>query len=1551
MVSTHVALAASNALTTTQTIDAEERGPVGLGQKLKSHVHYYGGYTIFGFMVARLAGSVALLYLSVTTIHGCASNPAWTNLDALTECPERLMTTSFLYASVLSLVALVFKEWKTSTTRYSIIVLASAGAVYAYRDIWPIATYNSHPADIAEGRILYIKLAVLLITSVIIPLFIPRQYIPVDPKNPMPITNPEQTASLFALMTYTYLDSTIFLGYKVPHLRPDQLPPLADYDAAKYRTENAFPHLDRFHGAKRRSLFMRFMRVYRNEYLTLAVMVVIYALSGFAAPIGIYRILNYMEKGGRDAEMRPWFWITWLFFGPMTQTVAFQWYCYIATRTLARTEGLVTHLVFEHSLRIRLKAETSNHPEKEAPTLSADKVASGAATPDSTFDTALNSELAPRTENASESSEASTAVAFREPSTASSHATIMVSAKGKAKAAPEEPKKDDKKRISDSNLIGKINNLVTTDLNVLVRGRDFLLVVLYVPLQITLCVVFLYQVLGWSAFVGIGIMVALFPVPGYIAKKIRQAQAQVMRKTDARVQAVSEAVNVLRMIKLFGWEKKMSDRLKETRDKELKQLWKVKVFDLLGGLISYFFPTVTMLGTYMTYALAMKGELNASKIFSSMTVFSMLREQLSQLLYQGSLVIQAKVSLDRIQEFLDKTELLDSFTEASPDSETIVPANVPSSSEIGFRDATFSWSLDEDSGTATPSSRIFKLRVNGELLFKRNRINLIIGPTGSGKTSMLMALLGEMHFVPSGPNSWFNLPREDGVAYAAQESWVQNETIRNNILFGSPYDEERYNKVIKQCALERDLDLFDAGDATEVGERGLTLSGGQKARVTLARAIYSQAQVILLDDVFAALDVHTSSWIMDHCFGGDLVKDRTILLVTHNIALASPVADFIVSIGLDGRVQSQGTEVALAIAKSSTLAKEAEEDRQATEISKENIDLPAKKPVDGKLVVAEEIAVGHVSWKSMNLLLSSMGGGNPILFFLTIIGLLFLNEWSVTFQTWFLGHWGSQYETRPPSEVDVTFYLSVYSSLLIVTFVLYAGSYFYSVYGSMRASRSINNQLIDSILGSTLRWLDETPTARIIARCTQDIRSIDGPIPQILLWLLDTISGMLTKLGAVVLFTPIFFFPGFGAAVIGFYLGNMYLKAQLSVKRESSNARSPMLAHFSAAIHGLVSIRAYGAQNAFKVESLTRIDRFTRVARMSYDLNRWIGVRIDALGATFTAALASYLVYGPPVGAANTGFSLAMAVEFTQTILYLVRTYNDFEVNSNSLERIQGYLDIEHEPAPTEAGKPPAAWPTSGSLRAEKLSARYSESGPKVLHDISFEIKSGERIGVVGRTGSGKSSLTLALLRCILTEGTVYYDGLPTNKLNLDALRTNITIIPQTPELLSGTLRQNLDPFDQNDDAALNDALRAAGLFSLQDESDEARITLDTKIAGGGGNLSVGQRQILALARAMVRGSKLLILDEATSAIDYKTDAIIQNTLRSQLANDVTVITVAHRLQTIMDADQIMVLDDGRIAEFGKPKELLKNEQGMLRALVDGSGDKDNLYSLAGALD
>jgi ABC-type multidrug transport system fused ATPase/permease subunit len=356
-----------------------------------------------------------------------------------------------------------------------------------------------------------------------------------------------------------------------------------------------------------------------------------------------------------------------------------------------------------------------------------------------------------------------------------------------------------------------------------------------------------------------------------------------------------------------------------------------------------------------------------------------------------------------------------------------------------------------------------------------------------------------------------------------------------------------------------------------------------------------------------------------------------------------------------------------------------------------------------------------------------------------------------------------------------------------------------------------------------------------------------------------------------------------------------------------------------------------------RLEARRKADKYTRAATAFYNLNRWVTIRIDMLGGLFSCLLAMFIVYGKGLDASTSGFALVQGIAFSSSILWWVRLVNDMEVQGNSVERIEDYLAIDQEPASIDAKKPPAAWPTSGEIILDRLSAKYVEDGPLVLDNVSIRIKSGEKVGIVGRTGSGKSTLTLALLRMIPTSGNVYIDGLRTDKINLHDLRSQVTIIPQDPILLSGSLRFNLDPFNDHDDATLSDALQASGLTqtarSETGASTPQRLTLDTQIAAGGSNLSQGQRQLVALARALVRQSKILILDEATASVDFDTDQIIQKSIRS-LPESTTVLTVAHRLATIMDYDRILVLGAGRVLEFDTPEALRSNPDGYFAKLV-----------------
>ncbi|KAK7005853.1 ATP-binding cassette transporter [Favolaschia claudopus] len=1418
-------------------------------QTVCEYVGKHGGLPIFSYKFARLVGCLVLLSLSVASL--ASQDDDEQESDAVV--PYISMALTHFYASVLAVVCISSLRWRTVAAKHLNAVLILSFGVYCYRDVFPLATFTLQPLDRAEGALTWTKISFLFAVSCLIPLAMPRQHTPVDLENPLP-PSPEQTASLLSLTLYFFMDHIIFLAYRIPHLGFDQLPPLCDYDHLQDLKTKTWKCLDVFSGKKRHIAF-GIMWTYRWAFVDMSVMLVINGLSAFISPIGINRLLSYLENPSQDSFMKPWFWILLLFVGPLITTLSYQRYVFVSTHIVAQTTAIITQLVFEHALRIRIKSDVGDKDVNDT-----------------------NGE--------------------RKPAAA--------------------------------NLLGRMTNLVTTDLGYINEARNILLLVILVPIQIIGAVVFLYQVLGWR------LMLALFPVPGYVSKLQQSAQKATLAKTDARVQTVSEIINVMRMIKMFGWEKQMNEKIAGKREEELDKLWIRRFLDMFSGMVK-------------CTAIAHQ-ELTAAKVFSSMGVFDLLRSQIYFIFYCISATVNGKVSLDRLEDFLHNTELLDSFNSKEP-TEIVrvgpVQPAPPSNDLIGFRDASFSWSADEVDG-ASPSSRKFLLKVEGELFFKPGCVNLVVGPTGSGKTSLLMALLGEMHLVPSfSCSSWYNLPRGKGVSFAAQESFVLNDTIRNNILFNTPMDEARYNKVLYQCCLERDLELLDAGDMTEVGEKGLTLSGGQKARVTLARAIYARADIILLDDVLAALDVHTAKWIVEKCLSGDLVKHRTVVLVTHNVVLASQVAGFVVSVGSDGRVHGQDT-ISDALKQDEELAKEVSRDQEMTEAAEKEMDdaitseTEKLQKKDGKLIVAEEIALGNVSWKAINMYFQGMGGNRSVPFFALALLAVIGHEILDAAQTWYLGYWASQYALGP---VPVFRYLGGYSAILLTSLSIFLAFYLYFTAGTFRASRTIHKQLVESMLGTTLRWLDSTPTSRIITRCTVDISTIDSQVAEGLRGLIEYTLNMLTKFFAVVLFTPVAFFAGGAVGILGAMLGRIYMASQLSTKREQSNARAPVLAHFTATMAGLASVRAYDAQDFAIRTSMERIDRLSRATRTFSNVNRWVTVRIDLLGGIFASLLAYYIVYLQNEKPANIGFSLNMALGFSSMIFYWVRILNAFEVQGNSLERIHSYLNaVEQEPKPTETGIPPAYWPASGNLSVDHLSARYSKDGPNVLHNISFTIKSGEKVGVVGRTGSGKSSLTLALLRCILTDGTVYYDGVPTHAINLDALRSNITVIPQVPELLVGTLRSNLDMFQQFDDATLNNALRSAGLASLQEDMDEGKLTLDSEVSAGGSNLSVGQRQIIALARAIVRGSKLMILDE-----DYKTDAIIQNSLRTELPPDTTCLIVAHRLHSVMDVHKIMVLDAGRMVEFGSPRTLLENKSGLFRALVYESGDRDALLKMVPA--
>ncbi|KAJ3815366.1 P-loop containing nucleoside triphosphate hydrolase protein [Lentinula aff. lateritia] len=1287
------------------------------------------------------------------------------------------------YSSFLATATMLLRyKWSKILSIHLEVVLLTSLLVYGLNIMVPIIVSAEnivgHCEDDTQS---WVKFIALLLGAVLLPLLIPRQYVPVDPKNPLSAPNPEQTASLLSLVFFTYLDSLVWKASKVPHLPTEALPPLSDNDQARILRAKAMSMLDPLSGGGSRHIFFSIIRVFLGDMASMSIALICNATTAFVPAISTNRLLVYLETRESGNDMLPWFWISLLFVGPVLASISVEWYMRIVLRTFVRVEALLTELIFEHAVRARAKSDAGDDGQTSM----------------------LRNSF-----------------------------SFHITAQNNASAA-------------------NIDTLITVDLHTMEEGQHFLVLVTFVPVQLIICIVILYKLLGWSAFVGLGLTLVMVPITGTATKSLHSVQHEKMKKTDSRVQFFTHVVNVLRMVKLFGWEEKMSEKIAQKRAVELKASRKARFIELL--LIT----------------LVARRELNASIAFPSLVVFDSFRNQIQLAFIRGTECVKAKVSMDRIHKFLQ-----------SNSGTAVRVSNEEYSDKIGFHNASFTWSKSTG-GTATPS-RNFVLTVAGNLHFKPNALNLVVGPTGSGKTSLLLALLGEMHFAPLSNDAWFNLPRSGGIAYAAQESWVLNETIRDNILLGSPYDEDRYRKVIKQCALERDLTLFAAGDETEIGEKGLTLSGGQKARLTLARAVYSKSSILLLDDTMAALDVHTSKWIVDECLSGDLLQDRTVIMVfqgidfsiqSHNVALLSPLVQCYITMK-DG-IATQSYDVEAYLDSSKELLEQLEE--------RVDSDAKEEKKVDssnGKLIVSEEVHKGTgASWAAINLYITGLGGKHPFIFFVTFFSCLATSHLVGVVQTWYLGYWASQYNDYPPAE---------------------------------------------------------TPVSRIITRSTQDIGSIDFALPIITSRVCDITISLLFKIGAVVIFTPMFFLPSIFLVALGTWVGSLYLKAQSSVKREMLIAKAPVVGLIGAVSTGIVSVRAYSAQDQFADLLMTRIDHYSRSARVFHNLQRWMAIRTETLAGIFSAGLAWWLVYFTNSDASTTGFLLNLAVTFSGGIVWWVIAVNGLEAETHlpvhSLERLESYLQIDQEARSNDGRIPPAHWPSSGELRVENLSAKYAPDDPEVLHELSFHIKSGERIGV-------------ALLRCILTRGDVFYDGILTSTLNLDSLRSQITIIPQTPELISGNLRQNLDPFEEHADYVLNDALKSAGLVSLQEDlENEDKLDLDTPISSGGANLSVGQRQIIALARAIVRQSKLLILDE-----DYKTDTIIQESLRNEYkarGGDATIITIAHRLQTVMDASRIMVLDAGRIVEFDSPKALLQRSTGHFRSMVDNANDRLTLLTM-----
>ncbi|PNP66822.1 hypothetical protein FNYG_13552 [Fusarium nygamai] len=1113
---------------------------------------------------------------------------------------------------------------------------------------------------------------------------------------------------------------------------------------------------------------------------------------------------------------------------------------------------------------------------------------------------------------------------------------------------------------------------------------------------------FLVRLIGWIPFTaGLVAWGLTLPANTYFSRELLSRSDKLMKLRDEKLAVVNEALLGMRQIKFAALESRWEKRILAMRERELKTLWGLFVVDT-GLFGCWVVSPILLAATSLAVYAVMNGQLLPSVAFVSIGIFKALEVSLGVLPELITMGVDTFVSLKRIQTYLNGPEMKNTLSEGT---------------DVAFEDASIAWPEDDE----TPDEDRFILR-SLNIRFPAGELSVISGKTGTGKSLLLSAILGETDVLEGSvyvPNTVAPEDRRDAqanlgdwiipgsIAYVGQTPWLESASLRDNILFGLPFIEERYNQVVDVCALKKDLQILTDGDKTELGANGINLSGGQKWRVTLARAIYSRADILVMDDVFSAVDAHVGRHIFEKCVTGDISKGRTRILVTHHVALVQSKAKYIVELGegvalhaglisdfvKDGTLEEirQHEETAQQASEDETTDSSTAVNSEEASITdpaenNENNALQKVPSKNAKQFIQEEVRERGVVKKHVYLTYLQDSGGVVLW---SICALVFLGyEVGILGRAWWLRIWtgdvdesisvGSIQQQHGPASVfslqnfpyssapefrasgthyDLKYYLWIYIAISSATAIVGTFRFFWAYFLAIKASRSLFEKMLFTVLHTPLRWLDTVPVGRILNRFSSDFNIIDNRITMD--WT-QFISNLLSLVGICV---AAFFASGIVIPLaivllgLGILLGNRYLYGARPLKRLESNCKSPVFELFNGALAGVSTIRGYKKTQVYIDRMYEKLDSWSIITSYMWLVNRWMGLRMGLIGTLFSTIIGIIVIVSPSMDAALAGFTLSFAMDFAESILWTIRNYAGMELNMNSTERVVEYTELETESL--EGEKPSAAWPTSGTMEIKDLEVSYAPDLPPVLRGISFDVKNNERVGVVGRTGAGKSSLTLALFRFLeARSGSVTIDGLDISKIDLHSLRSRLAIIPQDPVLFSGTIRSNLDPFEDNTDDELRESLGRVHLVDSQpvtptnEPASAATSTLAAKntnifrdlsspISESGGNLSQGQRQLLCLARAIVARPKIMVLDEATSAVDMATDALIQRSIREEFT-DSTLIVIAHRLSTIADFDRILVLSDGQVAEFGTPKELWQQE-GVFRDMCESSGEKEKL--------
>ncbi|XP_075459040.1 ATP-binding cassette sub-family C member 9 isoform X4 [Ascaphus truei] len=1173
-------------------------------------------------------------------------------------------------------------------------------------------------------------------------------------------------------------------------------------------------------------------------------------------------------------------------------------------------------------------------------------------------------------------------------------------------------------RLSTSNMsmgemtLGQINNLVAIETNQLMWFLFLCPNLWAMPVQIIMGVILLYKLLGLSALVGAAVIVLLAPVQYFIATKLAEVQKSTLDYSTERLKKTNEILKGIKLLKLYAWENIFCSSVEETRMKELTSLQTFALHTSLSIFMNAAMPIAAVLATFVTHAYVSTSPLTPANAFASLSLFHILVTPLFLLSTVVRFAVKALVSVQKLNEFFISDEIREDSWRNGDSSLPFDPCRKhtgihskainrkqplryqmeppsrrqrrPSETEevaIKVSNGYFSWG----SGSTTLSSI--------DIHIPTGQLTMIVGQVGCGKSSLLLAILGEMQTF-EGRVHWSKHPEgelnTDGhisvnesdpvfeadrsknrhsVAYAGQKPWLLNATVEENITFGSPFIKQRYKAVTDACSLQPDIDLLPFGDQTEIGERGLNLSGGQRQRICVARALYQNTNIVFLDDPFSALDIHLSDHLMQEGILKFLQEDkRTVVLVTHKLQYL-PQADWIIAMK-DGSVLREGTlkdiqnndvelyehwktlmnrqdqelkkdtEADLATMERKTLRRAMYSREAKSQTEDEGEEEEEEEDEDDNMSTVMRLRT-KMPWRTFWRYLSS---GGFLLLFLMIFSKLMKHSVIVAIDYW-LADWTSKSKTWPNStstngtdfnataaNFDRSYYVAGFSILSGSGIVLCLITSLTVEWMGLTAAKNLHHNLLKKIILAPIRFFDTTPLGLILNRFSADTNIIDQHIPPTVESLTRSTLLCLSAIGVISYATPVFLIALVPLGIAFYFIQKYFRVASKDLQELDDNTQLPLLCHFSETAEGLTTIRAFKHEARFKQRMLELTDTNNMAYLFLSAANRWLEVRTDYLGAciVLTAAVAS-IINGLTSGLVGLGLTYALTV--TNYLNWVVRNLADLEVQIGAVKKVNSFMNIESETyeGTIDPSQVPEDWPKEGEIKIHDLCVRYENNLKPVLKHVKAYIKPGQKVGICGRTGSGKSSLSLAFFRMVdIFDGKIVIDGIDISKLPLHTLRSRLSIILQDPVLFSGSIRLNLDPERKCTDDRLWEALEIAQLKNLVKALPGG---LDAVITEGGENFSVGQRQLFCLARAFVRKSSILIMDEATASIDMATENILQKVVMTAFA-DRTVVTIAHRVHTILTADLVIVMRRGNILEYDTPENLLAQEDGIFASFV-----------------